>query len=93
MTPLSHPGRLLRREIAARGISGSKLAIELGVPSGRIADILSGRRAITADTAVRLGRYLGTPAQFWLGLQADYDLEEAQRSLGKALARVTPIAA
>ena len=59
MTPIAHPGRLLRRELAARGLSANRLALDLGVPSGRITDILNGRRAISADTAVRLG--LGYP--------------------------------
>ena len=62
MTPVSHPGRLLKRELAARGLSANRLALDLGVPSGRITDILNGRRAISADTAVRLGRYFGNGA-------------------------------
>jgi addiction module HigA family antidote len=64
MSHLSHPGRLLKRELEARGLSANQLALDLGVPSGRITDILNGRRAITADTAVRLGRYFGNGAQF-----------------------------
>ena len=59
MTPISHPGRLLKRELTARGLSANRLALDLGVPSGRITDIVNGRRAISADTAVRLGRYFG----------------------------------
>jgi len=61
MPPVVHPGRLLRRELESRSLSANKLAIDLGVPSGRITDILNYRRSITADTAVRLGRYLVTP--------------------------------
>lgn len=68
MTPDAHPGRLLKRELAARGLSANKLAIALGVPSGRITDILNARRSITADTAVRLGRFFGSRPQFWLDL-------------------------
>ena len=68
MTPIAHPGRLLRRELEARALSANRLALDLGVPSGRITDILNGRRSITADTAVRLGRYFGHRAQFWLEL-------------------------
>src|SRR3982750_3945268 len=67
--PIAHPGRLLKRELASRNLSASRLALTIGVPSGRITDILNGRRSITADTAVRLGRYFGHSAQFWLGLQ------------------------
>jgi addiction module HigA family antidote len=65
---IAHPGRLLKREMAARDLSANRLAIDLGVPSGRITDILNGRRSITADTAVRLGRYFGNNARFWLDL-------------------------
>ena len=57
---LSHPGRLLKRELTARKLSANRLSLDIGVPSGRITDILNGRRSITADTAVRLGRYLAT---------------------------------
>ena len=60
MPVIAHPGRLLRREIEARELSANRLALDLGVPSGRITDILNGRRSITADTAVRLGRYFGS---------------------------------
>ncbi|MCH7753579.1 HigA family addiction module antidote protein, partial [candidate division KSB1 bacterium] len=64
MPPIAHPGRLLRRELKARGISANRLALDLGVPSGRVTDILNGRRSITADTAVRLGRFFGNRPQF-----------------------------
>src|ERR1700756_1972636 len=74
MPPVAHPGRLLRRELEARALSANRLALDLGVPSGRITDILNGRRAITADTAVRLGRYFGNSAQFWLDLQGQFDI-------------------
>ena len=70
MTPIAHPGRFLKRELAARDLSANRLALDLGVPSGRITDILNGRRAISADTAVRFGRYFGNSAQFWLDLQS-----------------------
>ena len=74
MTPVSHPGRLLKRELAARKLSANRLSLDIGVPSGRITDILNARRSITADTAVRLGRYFGNSAQFWLDLQSQYDI-------------------
>jgi addiction module HigA family antidote len=68
--PTMHPGRLLKRELKARALSANRLALDLGVPSGRITDILHERRSITADTAVRLGRYFCNSAQFWLDLQS-----------------------
>ena len=64
MLQIAHPGRLLKRELEARGLSANRLALDLGVPSGRITDTLNGRRSITADTAVRLGRYFDNGAQF-----------------------------
>jgi addiction module HigA family antidote len=82
-----HPGRLLRRELKARELSANRLAIDLGVPSGRITDILNERRSITADTAVRLGRYFGNRPQFWLDLQSQYDLALVERERGAEIAR------
>ena len=87
MTPVAHPGRLIRREIEVRALSANRLALDLGVPSGRITDILNGRRGITADTALRLGRYFGNRAQFWLDLQSQYDIAVAERERGKDIAR------
>jgi addiction module HigA family antidote len=87
MTPVSHPGRLLKRELAARALSANRLALDLGVPSGRITDILNGRRAISADTALRLGRYFGNGAQFWIDLQGQYDIAVAERESGAEIAR------
>ena len=81
MVPI-HPGRILKRELATRGLSASKLALALRVPSGRITSILNGKRAITPETALRLGRYFGNSAQFWLNLQARYDLLIVERELG-----------
>ncbi|UPJ55108.1 HigA family addiction module antitoxin [Bradyrhizobium sp. 192] len=74
MPPLVHPGRLLKREMTARGLSANRLSLDIGVPSGRVTDILNGRRGISADTAVRLGRYFGNSPQFWLDLQGQYDI-------------------
>lgn len=85
--PAVHPGRLLRRELAARGLSANRLALDLGVPSGRVTDILNGRRSITADTAVRLGRYFGNSAQFWLDLQSQYDIAVIERDKGAEITR------
>ncbi len=82
-----HPGRFLRRELEARGLSANRLALDLGVPSGRVTDILNGRRSITADTAVRLGRYFGNRAQFWLDLQSQYDIARIESERGSEIAR------
>jgi antitoxin HigA-1 len=87
MAPIVHPGRLLKRELAARKLSANRLALDIGVPSGRITDILNGRRAISADTAVRLGRYFGNSAQFWLDLQSQYDIGLVEREKGAEIAR------
>src|SRR3979490_3216399 len=82
MAPAIHPGRLLKRELGSRKLSANRLALDLGVPSGRITDILNGRRSITADTAVRLARYFGNNAQFWLDLQSQYDIAVIEREKG-----------
>ena len=87
MPPIAHPGRLLKRELEARGLSANRLALDLGVPSGRITDILNGRRSITADTAVRLGRYFDNGAQFWLDLQGQYDIALVEHERGEEIAR------
>ncbi len=91
MPPIAHPGRLLKRELQARGLSANRVALDLGVPSGRITDILNNRRSITADTAVRLGRYFGNGAQFWLDLQGQYDIAVVERDRGEEISkRVRP---
>jgi addiction module HigA family antidote len=91
MALVSHPGRLLKRELRARNLSANRLSLDIGVPSGRVTDILNGRRSITADTAVRLGRYFGNSAQFWLDLQSQYDIAVVQREKGGEIAkRVRP---
>ncbi len=82
MAPAIHPGRLLRRELEARKLSANRLALDLGVPSGRITDILNGRRSISADTALRLARYFDNSARFWLDLQSQYDSAIAERDHG-----------
>ena len=82
-----HPGRLLKRELTARALSANRLALDIGVPSGRITDILNGRRSVTADTAVRLGRYFGNSAQFWLDLQNEHDIALVERESGAEIAR------
>lgn len=92
MPPVAHPGRLLKRELLARKLSANRLSLELGVPSGRITDILNGRRSISADTALRLGRYFGNAPRFWLDLQSQYDIALVERERGAEIARrVRPI--
>jgi addiction module HigA family antidote len=90
-----HPGRLLREEfLEPMGISAYRVAKDIGVPVNRIAGILTGKRAITADTALRLARYFETDAQSWINLQARYDLEMTRRASGKRIDReVKPRAA
>ena len=91
MPPVSHPGRFLKLELRARELSANRLALDLGVPSGRVTDILNGRRSITAETAVRLGRYFGNSPQFWLDLQGQYDIARVERERGDEIAkRVRP---
>lgn len=87
MPPIAHPGRLLKRELTARGLSANRLSLDLGVPSGRITDILNGRRSISADTALRLGRYFGMNPQFWLDLQGQYDIAVVEHEHGEEIAR------
>jgi addiction module HigA family antidote len=87
MPPVVHPGRLLKRELNARELSANRLALDIGVPSGRITDISNGRRSITADTAIRLGRYFGSSAQFWLDLQSQYDIAVVERDRGAEISR------
>ena len=87
MTPISHPGNMLRWELRARDLSANGLALDIGVPSGRVTDILNGRRSITADTAVRLGLYFGNGARFWIGLQGQYDIARVERERGAEIAR------
>jgi addiction module HigA family antidote len=86
--PPIHPGEVLREEfLAPLGMSAHKLALALRVPATRINDIVNEKRGITADTALRLSRYFGTTARFWLNLQASYELEVAEDQLGKAVVR------
>jgi len=81
-----HPGRLLRRELAARELSANRFALAIRVPSGRVTDILNGKRGITPDTALRFARYFGNSAEFWMNLQTRYDLPVAEKQLGTRIA-------
>jgi addiction module HigA family antidote len=82
-----HPGRILTREMAARGLTGNALALKLRVPANRISEIVNGKRGISAETALRLGRYFGTGPELWVRLQADYDLAEVEREMGATVRR------
>jgi len=83
-----HAGEILLQEfLISMEISQNRLARDIGVPPRRINEIVHGKRAVTADTALRLARYFGTSEAFWMGLQADYDLEEARERLGDRLDR------
>lgn len=86
MVPV-HPGRILKRELKARKLSANRLALALRVPSGRVTGILNEERSISADTALRLGRYFGTSPQFWANLQSQYDLAVAEQKVGRIIAQ------
>ncbi len=83
-----HPGEILADELKEIGVTASELARQIAVPANRVSQILSGKRAITGDTALRLGHWFGTSPQFWLNLQSAYDLELAKAQLGKELPKL-----
>ena len=86
--PPIHPGETLREDfLKPLDLTANRLAIELRVPVTRVNDIVRGKRAITADTALRLARYFGTTPQFWMNLQAAYDLDSVQRASADRIAR------
>lgn len=92
--PPTHPGEILREELAELGLSANAFAAKLKVPTNRVTEILAGRRSISAETALRLGRFFGTSAQFWMNLQTNYDLKQAVAESGKHIVRqVRPPAA
>ncbi|MGH6925460.1 MAG: HigA family addiction module antitoxin [Propylenella sp.] len=84
--PPVHPGATLAAELAARGLTAHALALKLRVPANHISEIVSGKPGISAETALRLGRYFGTGAPFWASLQSQYDLALAERELGRRIA-------
>lgn len=87
-----HPGEVLMEDfIEGFGITQNKLAVSIGVPPRRINEIVHGKRTITADTALRLGKYFGTSAQFWLNLQTDYDLDLAEDRVIDQIEAITPL--
>ena len=87
-TPI-HPGEILADEIDAReGLTKTELARLIGVPPGRISDIIAGKRAITADTALRLGKFFGIEPEFWMNLQRNYELRVARNAIGPELEKI-----
>ncbi len=85
-----HPGEILADELTELGISAAELARQIKVPANRISKILSGKRSITADTALRLGRWFGTGPKIWLNLQQAYDLDVAALEMGSDLDIIEP---
>jgi len=86
-TPV-HPGEILADELESLDLSSAELARTLDVPANRISQIIAGKRSITADTALRLGRYFGSSADLWMNLQKIYDLDLAAKTLGKAINKI-----
>lgn len=94
LLPPIHPGEILREDfMIPMGLSSNALARAIEVTPARVAEIVSEKRGITADTALRLARYFGTDAQSWINLQVNYELECARRQLGKSLLHIQPRAA
>ena len=83
--PPIHPGEILADELEELGISATALSRELDVPTNRITQIINGQRAITAETALRLGQWFGTSADFWLNLQKQYELRLAEQEYGQKI--------
>jgi len=86
--PAIHPGEILAEELAEIAVTPSELARRLSVPANRITQVLHGKRAITGDTALRLGHWFGTSAQFWLNLQSAYDIRVAEKAAGAEIRRL-----
>ncbi|NOX19042.1 MAG: HigA family addiction module antidote protein [Chlorobi bacterium] len=87
--PNVHPGEILLEEfLKPMGISAYKLSKDIGAPQTRLSQIIKGRRRISADTALRLSSYFGNSAKFWLGLQADYDIENAKQNNGEVFKKI-----
>ena len=89
----THPGETIKDEIGARGLSATRLAMDLGVPVSRLTAIINGKRSISVDTAMRLGLCFGNGARFWLARQVHYDLAIAEIERGAEIARTVRVAA
>ena len=88
----THPGSVLREELLARGMSANQLALAIRVPANRVTAILRGDRAVSAETALRLGRYFGTGPEFWVYLQGRYDVSVVVAERGKLIEQEVPAA-
>ena len=88
MRPAIHPGEILAEELEEIAVTPTALARQLRVPANRMTQIIQGKRAITGDTALRLGHWFGTSAQFWLNLQSAYDIRMAGKAAGAEIARL-----
>ncbi len=88
--PPIHPGEILADELDELGLTSAELARAIDVPANRISQIIAGKRAITADTALRLGRYFGTSAEFWMNLQKAYELDLARQEVGPTIETISP---
>lgn len=86
--PAIHPGEALRNELEELGVTPTELARQISVPPNRISQIIGGRRAITGDTALRLGHWFGSSPEFWLNLQSAYDLRIAAQLAGRRIAKL-----
>ena len=86
--PAIHPGEILRDELEELGVTPTELSRQLNVPPNRITQIIQGKRAVSGDTALRLGHWFGTSAQFWLNLQSAYDIRLAEEAVGAEVARL-----
>lgn len=86
--PAIHPGEILAEELDELGVSAAELGRQLHVPTNRVTQILNGKRAITADTALRLGQWFGTGPELWLNLQRSYDLRVAEAAAGAEIRRI-----
>jgi antitoxin HigA-1 len=86
--PAIHPGEILAEELAELGVTPTELSRQIKVPTNRVTQIIQGRRGITGDTALRLGHWFNTSAQFWLNLQAAYDIRLAAKKAGREIARL-----
>ena len=83
-----HPGEILKDELDTLGVTPTELAQQIDVPPNRIGQIIAGKRAVTGDTALRLGHWFGTEPQFWLNLQSAYEIRIAEEKAGRQIARL-----
>ena len=87
-----HPGRVLKEELAELGVTPTEFARQINVPPNRVSQIITGKRSVTGDTALRLGHWFGIEPQFWLNLQAQFDLVSAARETGGSIESLPTVA-